>query len=44
MKTISTIKKKLKGIRQKQNLFLGYSQSSNDYESHIRIQPNRYVY
>ncbi len=44
MKTLSNIKKKLKETRQKHTMFLGFTQSGNDYENHIRIQPNRYVY
>ncbi len=44
MTTLKNIKKRLKETTQKRNVFLGFSQSGNDYEYHIRIRPNRFVY
>ncbi len=44
MTTLKNIKKTLKETALKRNMFLGYSQSGNDYEYDIRIRPNRYAY
>lgn len=44
MTTSKNIKKTLKENPLKRNMFLGYSQSGNDYEYDIRIRPNRYAY
>ncbi|WP_262896681.1 hypothetical protein [Aquimarina mytili] len=44
MKALRNFKKKLRETKQKQNVFLGFSQSSHDYEQQIRIRLNRYAY
>ncbi len=44
MKTLRNIKKKLRETKQKQAMFLGFTQSGHDYEHHIRVRPNLYIY
>ncbi|MEW7292953.1 hypothetical protein [Aquimarina sp. 2304DJ70-9] len=44
MKTLKNIKKRLQETKQKQTQFLGFTQSGHDYEYHIRIRPNLYIY